>query len=340
MINNLLDVKQYNIITGPTQMTIDITNRCNLRCLHCFNYSGENMYVNDELTDDELLKLVDDIITFKPFNICFCGGEPLLRKNIILKLAKKLSDNNIMISMVSNGILLTKDVANELREAGISRVQISLDGIGEAHDRLRCKKGSYEKAIKALENLKEAGMRSGIAFSATPWNVHQFKDIVQICLKLGVKEIKIQALMPIGRGNINKNEIICTDEQYRQLHRDINESKKISKDLFIDWGDPIDHLIRFSNSMECNTFFSIKANGSIAPSIYLPLSVGNIRNHSIIDYWNKGLSRVWEMDILKNMSNNYRSVMTMDSEKYNLPKTFLEKDIYWDIIDNKTFDNK
>lgn len=339
MIDNLLNVKQYNIITGPTQMTIDITNRCNLRCLHCYNSSGENMYVNDEMTDNELLKLVDDIITLKPFNICLCGGETLLRKDIILKVAKKLSDNNIMVSMVSNGILMTKDVATQLKESGVSRVQISLDGIGDAHDKLRGKKGAYEKAVKALKNLKESGIRSGIAFSTTPWNVHQFKDIVQICLKLGVKEIKIQALMPIGRGAINKDEIICTDEQYRQLQRDINESKKIAKDLYIEWGDPIDHLIRFPKAIECNTMVSIRANGSIAPSIYLPLSIGNIRNHSIVDYWNKGLSRVWEMDMLRNMANNYRSVMTMDSKNYNMPETFLEKDIYYDIIDNKSFEN-
>lgn len=340
MIDTSLGVKQYDIITGPSQMTVDITNRCNLRCLHCFNYSGENAYIDDELTDDELLKLIDDIVVFKPFNVCFCGGETLLRKNIILKLAKKLSDNHIMISMVSNGILLTENVAKELKSSGISRVQISLDGIGESHDKLRGKKGVYEKAIQALKNLKEVGIRSGVAFSVTPWNIHQFKDVVKICSELGVKEVRIQALMPIGRGDINKEKIICTDDQYRELLKDVNECKKTIDNLDIEWGDPIDHLIRFPSLIECNTLISIRADGSIVPSVYLPLSVGNIRKHSIIEYWNKGLSRIWEMDILKNMSDNYRSVMTMDSKNYNLPKTFLEKDIYYDIIDNKTFENK
>lgn len=339
MLDNLSRKEQYHILRGPIQMSIDITNNCNLRCLHCFNFSGENIYVNNEMTDDELLKLIDDIITFKPFNICFCGGETLLRKDILLKLTKKLSDKGIMVSMVSNGILLTKDVAKQLKEAGISRVQISLDGIGDSHDKLRGLKGCFEKAVHALENLKEAGIRSGVAFSPTPWGVHQFKDVLKICQDLNVKELRIQALMPIGRGAKNEKDIICTNDQYRQLNREIKEAKKLNKNIYIEWGDPIDHLIRMPEILECSTMVSIKANGLITPSIYLPLSVGNIRRHSIIDYWNHGLARVWESDILKDMAKNYRSVASMDSKNYNLPKTFLEEDIYYDIIDNKIFES-
>lgn len=58
---------------GPIQIGFDVTNRCNFRCLHCFNESGE-VDSSNELNDKEVEKLFDEIIEIKPYSICFCGG--------------------------------------------------------------------------------------------------------------------------------------------------------------------------------------------------------------------------------------------------------------------------
>lgn len=326
------------MLKGPIQVSIDVTNKCNLRCLHCYNYSGENICVKNEMTDEELIKLIDDISTFQPSNVCFCGGETLLRKDLLIKLISNLSKNKIGTSIVSNGILLTSDVTKELEDAGLTQMQISIDGIGASHDRLRGKNDSFEKAVAALKNLKESSIKSNIAFSPTRWNITEFKDVVELALELNVLELRVQALMPIGRASLNSIEIIPTNNQYRELRRSILESKrmikKLSRKLNIEWGDPIDHLIRFPQE-EFNYMISIKANGEIIPSMYLPLSVGNIRKHSIVDYWNAGLNKIWTLKILKEMAYNFRSVTGMESKEYNLPVNFLEEDISWDIIDNE-----
>lgn len=339
MLNNALNTEDYKLLTGPIQVSIDITNNCNLRCLHCYNCSGENIYVNNEMSDSELLELVKDIATFKPLNVCFCGGETLLRKNILLRLIKELSNQDIHTAMVSNGLLLTKEVAKELKEVGIGNVQISIDGIGESHNKLRGSKNSFEKAVQALENLRDFEIRSGIAFSPTAWNINEFKDVVNLALGLKVEEVRVQALMPMGRGSINAERIIPTDKQYRELRRSIIDLDGSVKGLRIEWGDPIDHLIRFPQTSEFCYMFGIKANGQISPSIYLPFSVGDIRKHSIKEYWNHGLGRIWSLEVLHKMSLNYKSVTKMDSQNYNLPTTFLEDDIYLDIIDNKVFED-
>lgn len=330
-------------LKGPFQISIDITNNCNLRCLHCYNYSGENICMKNEMTDEELIKLVDDISIFEADNVCFCGGETLLRKDLLVKLISKLSKNKINTSLVTNGILLTDDVAKELKEAGIGQIQISIDGIGASHDRLRGKDGVFEKAAAALANLKANSMKSNIAFAPTPWNITEFKDVVNFALELNVMELRVQALMPIGRASLNSKEIIPTNNQYRELRKAMLESKRMVKkskrNLKIEWGDPIDHLIRFPQEEDFSYMVTIKANGHISPSMYLPLSVGDIRKHSIIEYWNAGLNKIWTLKMLKEMAYNFRSVTGMESKEYNLPVNFLEEDVSWDIIDNKFQEN-
>ena len=76
--------KYSEIIKAPHQISFDITNKCNLRCLHCFNNSGENDVINDELTDEEVMEFITSITPLQLYNICFCGGEPLLRKELFI----------------------------------------------------------------------------------------------------------------------------------------------------------------------------------------------------------------------------------------------------------------
>lgn len=67
--------RNIDFTVGPYQLALDITNKCNLRCLHCYNASGENRVMEHELSDDEVIKFVKDILPMKLLNFCFCGGE-------------------------------------------------------------------------------------------------------------------------------------------------------------------------------------------------------------------------------------------------------------------------
>ena len=73
--------RNIDFTVGPYQLALDITNKCNLRCLHCYNASGENRVMEHELSDDEVIKFVKDILPMKLLNFCFCGGETLLSQD-------------------------------------------------------------------------------------------------------------------------------------------------------------------------------------------------------------------------------------------------------------------
>lgn len=323
-----------DIIYGPYQMSVDITNMCNYRCLHCYNFSGDNNCIQNELSEDEIIRLINDIAEIKPLSICLCGGEPLLKKELLYKVIAILSNKGIDTAFVSNGYLLNEDVAKKLKDVGLSRVQISLDGLKYSHDHLRNFDGAFEKTISALKNLQTQHLNTGIAFTPTKWNIDDFEDVVKICDELGVKEIRLQRTMPIGRGG--ENDIIPTESQYRQLKKKFHELKSKFYKMRFEWGDPIDHLIRFPKyNQMCCPHVTIKANGNIVPSMYLPISAGNIRCHSIQEYWSRGLGRIWENQYLRSISSKILTMDELNLQQLDLPLNFKEQDLDIDIFENR-----
>lgn len=335
MLETLRD--QGSVLRGPYEVAIDITNRCNYRCLHCYNASGENTVCSDEMTDDEFLDLISDVCKLYPYNVCFCGGEPLLRSDLLCKSAEMLSDAKVnSASIVSNGYYMTKENCSRLHESGIKRVQISLDGKEESCAHLRRNPMAFAKAQDALRNLSEFDFKEiDVAFCPTSFNIDELRSVCEICRENGVKLLRIQPLMNIGRATSNLDDILPTKLQYIELQRKINElNYGYSGSLVINWGDPLDHIFRYRELYkDLSTFVTIKANGSICPSPYLPISVGNVKRHSLCEYWEQGLSRIWNLPEVKAISGNILSIYDMGNSFDGSPVPWLEKDIDIDIID-------
>lgn len=334
-MNNELTYDFTDNLIGPHQLALDITNKCNLRCLHCYNFSGENNVIECELSDNEVLDFVNSLKSIRLYNMCFCGGEPLLRKDLIIKCAKILSDNG---SIVSNGILASDTTIDELCEAGIKNIQYSLDGI-KGHDKLRNMSGVFDRVVKAIEYTAQKDVSLGVAFCPTSFNIDEFLEVYNLIEKISLKyrndknhiKICVQPLMPIGRASDNIKSIIPSELNYRKLIKNINS--KANGIINIEWGDPIDHLIRFTTKKLPVNFLTIRANGDLIVSPYLPIIVGNIKKHSLQDYWNSGLNRVWERKIVRYLANHIKSIPDMYTLSDILPKSYKEDEIKLDIIE-------
>ncbi len=336
MINSKV-IRQAQILTGPYQVSVDVTNKCNYRCIHCYNNSGENQIIDNEMSDNELIKLFEDLAEIKPVNVCLCGGEPLLRLDVICKCANIITSNGVsIVSMVSNGYFLTQEVAEKLMENGIKNVQISLDGAQEdTCTQLRGNKEAFNRAIEALKILVKNGFRTNIAFSPTAFNINEFEDVCKICEDIGVNEIRVQPMMIIGRAQKHIEKLIPSNYQYIELKRKINEVNRSERNLSIDWGDPVDHIIRYRGDMkDIYTFISIKANGDIPISPYIPLTVGNIIRHKFIDYWNQGLASIWNLDVCSKYSNKINCISDMANVGEDGKLVWFDIDEKIDIIDD------
>ncbi|WP_350345152.1 putative heme d1 biosynthesis radical SAM protein NirJ1 [Proteinivorax tanatarense] len=197
---------------GPV-VAWNITGTCNLSCVHCYMDSKKQKY-DGELSYNEAEEFIQDLASFKVPVLLFSGGEPLMRNDFfkLLSLAKKL---NIRPTVSTNGTLITQEVAKKLKNIDVGYVGISLDGMQEANDNFRQKKGAFEDALKGIENCVSVGQRVGLRFTM---NRHNFKDlnlIFDLVENADINRICFYHLVYSGRGNTIKNQGL-THEETRQ----------------------------------------------------------------------------------------------------------------------------
>lgn len=327
-------------LRGPFMVSIDLTYTCNFSCRHCFNGSGEHDF-REELSDEMLYNLSKDIGKLKPTVVCLCGGETLLRKDIAIKIAKNIktfSEGQTIVNMVTNGYLLDENMAKEIAEADFGTIQLSLDGVdAETHEWLRRKKGSFEKVLKGIRLLKNSGVSVGIAFTPHKKNMNQLDNVYELCKREGVSELRIQPLMKLGRASESfPKEIFPSYWDYFEFARKIIKYKyeNMDKPTHIDWGDPIDHLLRFSEkNFGVNPSIIINAYGDITISAYIPISFGSILKYPISKYWDSGLDRVWEAKCIQEIAKSIGTPSDMDTKKLSLPQNYYEMNVSYDILE-------
>lgn len=335
------NLRDADILRGPLQVAFDITNKCNFRCLHCYNDSGENHVIDNELSDDEVKALMHDVGKMQLLNVCFCGGEPLLRVDLLCECAKILKSYGVkFVSIVTNGYLVTEELVKKMLDSGIDSYQLSLDGISsKSHDLLRNKQGSYDKVMNAIQILKRLNIKNlDIAFSCTNFNLEELKDAYYLCNEFGIDHFRTQPLMIIGRATKNEEKIALNHLQYRKYVKIVHELKQEylqNKNLKtkVEFADPVDHIIRGKQLGPVNYMTTIRANGDIAVSPYLPLTVGNIRDHSIKQYWDNGLNDIWNFKMIKEMSERVISATNFGNKDGNIPNVWIDEDIKVDLID-------
>lgn len=172
----------------------EITFACNMRCKHCG--SGCNDEAPDELTTEEALDLCDQLGAMGMHEVTLSGGEPLVRRDWPL-IVKRLRHNKILSNILTNGWLIDEKTIDTATECGIPNIAISLDGLREAHDFMRCC-GSYDRVIGALELMKRKGMTTTVITSINRLNLPQLESIRNLLLDQGVWSWQLQMALPMG----------------------------------------------------------------------------------------------------------------------------------------------
>ena len=313
-------------LSAPIMIAFDVTNHCNFRCLHCFNNSTE-VGRNDEISKEQRRNIAKQIRDLKPYIVCLCGGETTCCQELT-EIIKIISATVPVVNMVTNGYLITKEYAKELKDSGISLVQVSIDGINpEQHDTFRGKRGAFEHAIQAVKNLREVGLSVATSLVPNKLNYQDTKKYFEMCHDLGVYQARSMPYLPLGRGVLLGHNLILNEEEYYVFQRQLQAAKDAFPDLEIEWGDPIDHLYRLPNNALAgmDTFsIDIKSNGDIGISAYLPIIVGNCIEHSIKEYWDAGLNKILARadvrkiaHMIKNI-NDFEKLNTLDELRINI----------------------
>ncbi len=175
----------------PKDLILSITTRCNLRCRMC----DIPLTSTEELGTSTWENVIRDGAAVGATTAVFSGGEPLLRDDLasLIAFAKK---QKMLTCVTTNGLLLDEKRAYELLCAGVDVVNVSVEGPREMHDALRGK-GSFDRALTALKNLKKYGIESTIATVVTAGNFQHLPYLIELAKQQGVTAFKLQPFNPM-----------------------------------------------------------------------------------------------------------------------------------------------
>jgi len=285
---SILTSKPYS---GPFLVTINITRRCNLKCKMCGIKRSEKTR-EQELTLEEIKKLIDELKELKVGIISISGGEIFLRKDIfeIIEYVKK---NGMFLNLSTNGTLINRKIAKRLLNLKVDSITISLDGAkAETHDSIRNVKGAYKKTIKTLKLFSEICKNSNtiidIVTLISAHNIHEILDIINLVQKLGLDSI---GFIPLHNGKIKHiwtkneiNEIIEKIILIKKRNGIIDNSEEYLRGI-------MKFLVGEVPSLDCGAGYLtcvIDSNGDIFPCYkYLDgnRNIGNVRNVNMKSFW-------------------------------------------------------
>ena len=174
------------------------TKTCNLKCMHCYMKSDARKY-QDELSTAEAKKFIDDLAAFRVPVLLFSGGEPLIRPDFF-ELAAYAAAAGVRPTLSTNGTLITREVAQRIKDIGVGYVGISLDGLRDVNDTFRGVEGAYEKAMRGIENCVAVGQRVGLRFTINQHNAQELDRIFDFIEAENINRVCFYHLVYSGRG--------------------------------------------------------------------------------------------------------------------------------------------
>lgn len=280
-----------NVIPPRLLLQWHITERCNLRCAHCY----QDTHTGPELEFPDLLKVLDQFkslisswrIQKEPSrvgaHITIAGGEPFTRKDFP-QLLSLLSDNRnyFTFAILTNGTLIDPPMARRLRKLEPAFVQVSIDGAASTHERIRGR-GTFERAVSGVKNLVRECIRVFISFTAHRDNYREFSDVARLGRRLRVSRVWADRLIPHGSGANLRDGMLSAGETREFLQIMHRERKKAACSWFGKTEIAMHRALQFlpagGRPYHCTageTLVTVQANGDLLPCRRMPVKVGNL----------------------------------------------------------------
>lgn len=189
---------QFSIDKNPV-VVWNITRQCNLKCIHCYAHAKAVLQEN-ELSNAEGKTLIDDLASMGVPVLLFSGGEPLMRPDMP-ELAEYAVQKGMRAVISTNGTLITKEIAKNLKTIGLSYVGISLDGMRAINDKFRGVAGAFDMALNGIENCQQAGIKVGLRFTINRHNIAEIPAIFDLLEERDIPRICFYHLVYAGRGS-------------------------------------------------------------------------------------------------------------------------------------------
>lgn len=203
------------------------TRRCNLKCVHCYATALDEEKGADPMSTEQGKALIDDLAAYGAPVLLLSGGEPLVRKDLV-ELAAYATSQGMRAVISTNGTLITKEKARELKHVNLSYVGISLDGAEEVHNKFRGVPNTFKKTLEGIENCKAEGLKVGLRFTINKRNVADLPIIFDLLRDLEIPRVCFYHLVYSGRGS----DLIQEDLSHKETRATIDLIMEKTRKLF------------------------------------------------------------------------------------------------------------
>jgi len=281
----------------PTNVQIEVTHRCSLNCAHCYN----NLPMHDsaaqqqELTYAEMCRVLDEIAEEGCLWLCFTGGEIFARRDF-LEIYTYAKRKGFIITLFTNGTLITERIADYLAELPPFSIEITLYGrTKETYERLTGIPGSHERCLRGIQLLLERKLPLKLKTVGTSINKHEVYAMQQFASELGC-EFKFDSLInPRTNCSHSPLEVRLAPEEVTAL--DLQDPKRVAeyRALIEFWLDPARELPRSDQVYRCGggvTAFAIDPQGSLTLCVLSHQEGYDLRQGDFKTGWEDFLFRV------------------------------------------------
>ena len=203
-------------LAGPLYVAWQITNECNLACLHCIEESGPGKAFPDELDARQVFTVIDQLMDSDVPYLSFSGGEPMLHPQVFA-MVERVCARGAELKIETNGHYLTPENCARLKELEVKAVQVSLDGAAAASfNRMRVR-GDFDRTVDGLRNLSAAGVPVEINFSPARFNMREIGAAIDLAYELGAYSFYTGRTMYTGNAVKAWRHLQVEDEEYERF---------------------------------------------------------------------------------------------------------------------------
>ncbi len=290
-------MSKYWNISAPITVHVEITNACNEKCRHCYNFSRTKKIPTQTITKRDLENTIAELIKNKVMHVIVTGGEPMLALDRAVFLIEKSLDANMSVSLNSNMLAGTSENLKILYNAGIDHILTTLHSHKkEIHDYITCTSGSFDSTVKNIKAASKQGIRITINTILNQLNKDDFYEIGKFVHQIGVSKFLGNRTTPCSSNvqslekdfRLEQEETIKMFDTLLQLKKDfglqVGTCRTVPQCLFGDLDKYKDFIARGCSGGKRYVLLNINGDGHACTSddtVY-----GNIHNI--------GLNRIWE----------------------------------------------
>ena len=221
--------KKRKALSAPIMINLELTDACNLKCRHCYNFWREDpMSANASFDNDHIDKIVEAVVKADVFHVVLTGGEPFANFSTLEYALRSFTEAGISTSINSNLMLVTPEKIAKLKDAGWDHVLTSLASYDAAtNDDLMNKEGTFDKIIEGIKMTVDAGIRVSVNMVVAEINKDHVYETAKFCAELGCQRIFATRLVPsVNVEQPSETDLKLNQESARKAVDDMLRAKE------------------------------------------------------------------------------------------------------------------